>query len=608
MSYYRRQAPNQKIGIITNPTEGLNEYSSALNIRDNQFSDCLDVIPNKDSSVMFNYKTEPTAYGTGGKGIVLEAIADVDASGNDFIYTVGHHTRVAFASWTSTTVTVTLTAHGLSAGHYFFIQFDNIAGSNLFQVATVVDANTFTFTTTSATTSDTCTITVGYFTKIDLALATYTQTNMGSLGFPTSFPWNKVYSSCLFATEAKNYVVFSCSAVKKLFFWDGTSLSSVVIPFYPTKLVSHANRVFALDDKNKLWWSKAGAFATNTDWYGSGTTASSVIEDSGYWTLEKERRLTGIGLIGNTLYIFGLNNIYAFSGYNYDTFALQVAVPDFGVESNYSVKHVTQTGNTIYFMSIYEPSGGDWLGGTTEYNVYAFDGSSYPTLISRPAISNNSIQNGILGSVELASKEVTHLSADESNLYVYKSAHDTLDPHDMPVYVYNIVNRTWWKQSGFNDNHTLITASDVFYSLYLPSQNRNTSYCLVSDDNTQKFYLFNDVGFTGNTIPFIITKAFSDLPTDKQTLSNVAIQFSAAVDADLYIQASFSTTADDDSFEAIKEYDHYIANGDIETLELYLPVRMISKKSHYRIKLEISNAPCYLYNIERRYRVIGRVR
>jgi len=144
--------------------------------------------------------------------------------------------------------------------------------------------------------------------------------------------------------------------------------------------------------------------------------------------------------------------------------------------------------------------------------------------------------------------------------------------------------------------------------LYLPSQNRNTSYCLVSDDNTQKFYLFNDVGFTGNTIPFIITKAFSDLPTDKQTLSNVAIQFSAGVDADLYIQASFSTTADDDSFEAIKEYDHYIANGDIETLELYLPVRMISKKSHYRIKLEISNAPCYLYNIERRYRVIGRVR
>ena len=66
--------------------------------------------------------------------------------------------------------------------------------------------------------------------------------------------------------------------------------------------------------------------------------------------------------------------------------------------------------------------------------------------------------------------------------------------------------------------------------------------------------------------------------------------------------------AEDDDFETIKEYDHYIANGKVETLELFLPIRLVSRTSHYRIKVQISNAVCYLYNIERRFSTTGRSR
>jgi len=193
------------------------------------------------------------------------------------------------------------------------------------------------------------------------------------------------------------------------------------LPFYPNKLITHANRIFALDDKNKLWWSKAGSFINGSDWYGSGTTTSSVVEDSGYWTVEKERKLSEMAVIGNTLFLFGTTNIYAFTGYDYDTFALQIVVPDIGVSNGYAVKHLSQTGNAVYFIS-----GND---------VYEFDGSNSPVIISHSLEVNNALVNGILGSIDLEGSGVTHISSDEDRVYNLQSSYNSATTHDSIIYV-----------------------------------------------------------------------------------------------------------------------------------------------------------------------------
>lgn len=593
MGFYKNTIPNQKIGYVSNPVEGLNEYPSPINIRDNQFSDCLDVVPYRENAVKFNYQAVASAVGSGASGYANESIADIGTDGVSYIYSIGNYSRDAFASYAGTTVTVTLANHGLSAGNYFYIEFETISGSGTFQVGYVSDANTFVYTsTTSLTASDNCDIILGYITKINLFTDTYTQSNITSLGYPTYAPDSKVYSSCLFSTEASNYVVFSYSALKKLFYHNGSSVAAVTIPFYPHKLITHANRIFAIDDKNKLWWSAAGDFKDAADWYGSGTTESSVVEDSGYWTVERERKLSEIAVIGNTLYIFGTNSIYAFSGYDYDTFALQVIVPDVGVANGYNVRHLTQTGNVVYFIS-----GND---------IYEFDGSTAPRVISRSIEINGTLSNGVLGSIDLTDSNYNFISSDENRVYVSAGAYGILSTHDPVLYVFEIRNRTWWKYSGINTDATGI--GTVFAYRYFNSQNRDTTYAVVSDIDSNKFYAFESIGFTGDTIPFVVTKAFSTLPTDKQTLTSLALQFQAAEDADLYIHVQLSTSAEDDDFETIKEYDHYIANGKIETLELFLPIRLVSRASHYRVKIQISNAICYLYNIERRFRTTGRSR
>lgn len=76
---------------------------------------------------------------------------------------------------------------------------------------------------------------------------------------------NKYISMCLFSTEAKRYVCFVGNTVKKLFYYDFSTLKTCDLPFYPKKIVPHYNRVFAIDTGNKLWWCRAGDLTT---WYG----------------------------------------------------------------------------------------------------------------------------------------------------------------------------------------------------------------------------------------------------------------------------------------------------------------------------------------------------
>jgi len=198
MSFYRNAVPNQKIGIATNPLEGLNEYSSPIGIRDNQFSDCLNVFPEKDTTLKFNPlpavgdSVSPTIT-----GVVNEAIADISSTGDEYIYTIGHYSREANVSWTGTTVSVSLASHGLSASDWFLIQFDNYGSkSTLYQVGLVSDPNTFLFTgATSETLSDTCQIIIMNFAQFQIDGVPWTVnvlTNMGSLGLPLTLPETRV--------------------------------------------------------------------------------------------------------------------------------------------------------------------------------------------------------------------------------------------------------------------------------------------------------------------------------------------------------------------------------------------------------------------------------
>lgn len=76
------------------------------------------------------------------------------------------------------------------------------------------------------------------------------------------------YSSCIFNTQANQYMCFSCSASKNLYYFESKQNinSNIPLPFYPKKILSHLNRVFALDINNQFWWCRAGDLFS---WYSS---------------------------------------------------------------------------------------------------------------------------------------------------------------------------------------------------------------------------------------------------------------------------------------------------------------------------------------------------
>jgi hypothetical protein len=563
MGFYKNTIPNQKIGIFTNPVEGLNAWQKSTVIGDNQLSNAMDALPYRGSAVKLYAPETITALVTQDTGYVVSAVSWANDSDEEFVCVL-------------------------------FTEYDGISANQL-KVIKLTKSNTDgKWSAGTAVVFDT-----------------------------TAFPANKhaadnISTACVFYAEKKQYAVFTMTSDVeadgdgKLLYYnitDGTVDSVDNLKFVPKHIVYHANRIFATDTNNRIWWSKAGSFKNTSDWYGTSSTKSSVIEDSGYWAIEKERKLGGLGVLGNTLYVFGYNNIYAFTGYDYDTFALQTAVPDL------SSKVIAQNGSAIYFM--YD-NGSSW-------DIYEFDGTEYPRIISRPVRVGDRIVNGIAGGVEIPyATYYSKLSANENYLYVFfdrfnvNDAYVVNNTYDRTIYAFNIIERSWWKIDGGIDETTRYTTSESsVFKMIVPSAERNSSYlisCLwegtLSSPNTVDaiWNIYDELGYNADEYPHIITKAFSALPTDKQALTSVALQFQAEDGADIDLTVSYSKTIDQDDFEIIKQYDHYIANGLMETLDIPLPIRLVSNVRHYRIKVTVKNAALYLYNIERRYRVTGRSR
>lgn len=690
MGYYGRIAGGQAAVIYTSLTEGLNEYFSPFNIRDDQMSDMIDAMPYKESGIRIfasdsntpiaqhygrPFKTicdfysapKKAAFATasysqvgtlvtltglsttitlgedalakisiksgsaksgtykltdaGGGTYTYTATTSKTTSGNcriyplvtqkkDIIYTLSSEVDAASYSQSGTTVTITGAATiDLKSTNKAYVLISSGNGVSGKYTLTPQGMGVFTYTAgTSLTTSGSCTVYVGILTELEVDSMISTEFDVTDVGYPNGDPTIESYGACLFATEAVNYVVFSVSSLKKLIYHDGSTRASVSLPFYPKRLVSHANRVFAIDTNNKIWWSKAGSFKNASDWYGSGTSSSSVVDDAGYWCVEKERYLSDLAVIGNTLYVFGMQNIWAFTGHDYESFALQVAVPDIGVNTiGNNVNFLTQNGSAVYFLTLRESYNPD----ETAYELYEYDGTNYPIIVTHPVVLNNAYSNGVVGGVDIGSfKDNIAVASDENYVYVYPNVVYENEPEKAIVYMFDINHRTWWKRTGY-----LIDPDTMNWLEYefVPTRDRRTVYGITySTDTTDTGSYFYDIynKFSTSEIdtPHIVTKAFASAPSAQQTLSSVIIKFQGQTDEVIDVTISCSPTSDGDDFEVIKTLDKYIPTGDHETLEVFLPIRIVARAQHYRIKIEVVGGEFIIYNIERRFRITGRSR
>ena len=536
-SYYGRTIPQQMQGKYTR-VAGLNEYNPSHDMNDNLMSDMLDALPYRDTGITLY--AEPTTkaplftQGINNVGQVLASISDSVATNSEHI--------------------VSLTRDDT---HIYIVDYDVYTNS---------------------------------FVKVDA-------TASGLLAVLTGFD---KFSVCRYATEAASYIVFACDSLQKLIYYDYTTWGEVDLPFYPMQIVPHANRIFSLDDKNTLWWSKAGNpfnIGILDSWY-SAITESTVLEDAGYWVVERERIMQDMCVMNESIYIFGRQNIYIFQGTNYDTFQLSLLVSDFGIRGDMYVNHLCVSRNTAYLID--------------DGDVYEFNGQSAPRIISHAIFVNTGLTNGVLGG--FGKTELTHITADSNYVYVYQKWHMPLTPEIVNreyIYMFHINTRTWWKVSGFNDNTSLI--SNEFTVDLIPSFDRSKTFAVVSDyDETdggtpddRYWYIYDVIGTMNTKYPYIVTKAFNNVPSTQETLTAVILQMQAVKDATCDIKAYYSLTTSADDFVEFWHNEDYIFNGDLENVFIPLPVALIANSHHYRLKFEFKGDTVIVYNIERRFRVRG---
>lgn len=536
-SYYGRTIPQQMQGKYTR-VAGLNEYNPAHDMNDNLMTDMLDALPYRDTGITLY--AEPTTkaplftQGVNNVGQALVSISDSVATNSEHIVSLTHDDT-----------------------HIYIVDYDVYTNS---------------------------------FVKVDA-------TASGLLAVLTGFD---KFSVCRYATEAASYIVFACDSLQKLIYYDYTTWGEVDLPFYPMQIVSHANRIFALDDKNTLWWSKAGNpfnIGILDSWY-TAITESTVLEDAGYWVVERERIMQDMCVMNESIYIFGRQNIYIFQGTNYDTFQLSLLVSDFGIRGDMYVNHLCVSRNTAYLID--------------DGDVYEFNGQSVPRIISHAIFVNTGLTNGVLGG--FAKTELTHITADANYVYVYQKWHMPLTPEIVNreyIYMFHINTRTWWKVSGFNDSTSLI--SNEFTVDLVPSFDRSKVFAVVSDyDETdvgtpddRYWYIYDVVGTMNTTYPYVVTKAFNNVPSSQETLTAVILQMQALKDATCDIKAYYSLTTSGTDFVEFWHNEDYIFNGDLENVFIPIPVSLIANSHHYRLKFEFMGDEVIVYNIERRFRVRG---
>lgn len=497
------------------------------------------------------------------------------------------------------------------------------------------------------------------------------------------------FGACNFSTESNTFTCFTCEYAPSLVYYNNNAKTAgyVALPFYPKKIVTHVNRIFAIDTFNKLWWCRAGdlfswysneynatmlatsqnmkataytltgvidtprpitatiTIVADQDTYGSlsitGTNAldeaqtetlalspgrnqslksfktiSTVITsgwvtggtadtiefgvapvsggfvqaDAGYWTFEREKSLTDLCVMSDNLYVFASDNIYVFRGYSYDTFSLSLLIANIGIKNSANFCNwLTTINNTSYFVD-----NGD---------IYEFNGSSYPKLISHPETVNGNISNGMYGGVEPIPTTFS-LASDNDHLYVYNS---TIALHDdNRYYIYDTQSKSWWHMTGFSKNNSNLSVA--FKVKYLTLDSTDGMISVISSNTTAGvFDLYAVMGHKGLYSPFIVTKAFNSNPSELGTLTSIILQVRGTTTETSSIILSYSLTSSANDFKEFKRFANHVFNGDIENLDIPVPVACIANAHHYRIKIECTGYT-EIYNIERRFRMRGRTR
>lgn len=649
-SYYKKTVQGQMQGIMTRPTSGLNEYNSALEINDNILSDCLDIYPSNNELLKFQKTTANVNYSTPltGSGRIVYAISDKIPATAENLTFKDHIVGVLFnnnpaadhyldylidvnvTDESSTTIDISsynlLYEYPQSMCLYFtetsrYVAYTNASVKKLFIYNyTSIEAIDLWFYPKKIvshtnrifimdTTNKIWWCRAGDFrtwygmagdddfvvTSVDMANAAYTIANQPPVPMFLSFTVTKTSTIDTLGTIALVGKVNGVDQTETITPIDGTVYSQYAYS-YITSITTSGWSAVAGTDKIKI---------------GVTTVANGYAkDDAGYWTFENERILNGIAKLGSNLYIWSDTNIYVFSGYSYDTFSSQKYVSDIGCNSatgnTVSYDLVTVSNNLAYFLY-----SGD---------IYEFNGSDYPKIISRPVIIHGQNSNGVAcGIVPVSDSNLWALTCDKDYLYYYDTYHTVGSGETADTYIYlyyykfDIKARTWWKYTGFSIARA--TSNDSVESFYLPQPDRSGMYALYAStiSATSVYRVLTNMGMNTEVNPYLVTKAYNTKPSETATLTNIIILFrgsTSAITGDFKVY--YSLTERDDDFEELWSENGYDFSGDVEMIDIPCMQSAISRAHHYRLKIKIEpsvdSSYVYLYNIERRFRVTGRSR
>lgn len=206
-AYYRQKTPYQMQGVLTRPAVGLNAYTPSGALNDNYMSDLIDVSPYRDEAILFNKKQESPNKLMSVKGLNRGTVVNA------------YHTE-----------------HGTDIGDLQFIGM-------------CVRADKWFL----------------FFAHIPVVgIEVFTEFTMTLPSIPANGAYDKRFSKATFRTEAEIFYCFASESIASMHFIrikygeTDTKYGYVDLPFYPKKIISHANRMFAIDTNNKIWWSRAG--------------------------------------------------------------------------------------------------------------------------------------------------------------------------------------------------------------------------------------------------------------------------------------------------------------------------------------------------------------
>ena len=392
------------------------------------------------------------------------------------------------------------------------------------------------------------------------------------------------------------------------------AITKIDIPFNFKSGALYSYRLFALDDKNTLWWSAGG---NEYSWYGSTPDNQYVAEDAGYWYIPDIDVMQAIVAFRDGLYIFGAENIWLFSGYSPETFALTKVVSGIGL-GQFNKDRFAEHDGLLYF------SDGS--------KVYAYNGNSIPTIISEPIISNGSVINGTTCGIKPTTGYMStveypvSMASDNNYLYLYDSYiwynTNTLYNPILTnwIYIYDFARRTWFKRQGFKQLGTTYTIMEVFTAKNLQG---NVQWAMNVKNGTNNIFYIDmahpSTGYDGADYEsFFVTKAFMNSPSSNQTVSGFYMTWQAIDELDTNMEVYVSDSAkqqssdemladlDWDNFTRVYSMSSYVSNQQPQVVFIPMPSNFTTSNTpFFRIAVKVKGCQVVIYNMEIHYRIKG---